>query len=294
MISVKDRINYYIGDTGDPYVPPNFKTKGYDVPIAINLHTYRHKFHTIHPNTAYPIDVVRLGNHSTKPTLWFQCGDSPYTDYTWPVLVKIRDTMNKSSKGIIANLESPRHFGDLFKFNDIPWENKRADWLWRGADTGRGIRLDFVSKFHKQYDVGFTGYVQDGLLYPELYTQELIKPKVSPDYLLQHKYLPVVDGNDKSSSLGWIMGSNSVPLMPKPRYHSWLCEPWLKAGVHYVEVNRDFSNLHEKIQWCKDHDDECSQIADNGREFMIQFVNPTHEEYIEKQIIKYINEQSVN
>jgi len=294
MLSIEDRIKYYIGKTKDPYVKPTLKTTGYDVPIAINLPTYRHNFHTIHPNTAYPIDVVRMGKHSSKPTLWFQCGDSPYTDYTWPVLVKIRDTKNKSSKGIIANLDSTRHLGDIFKITDIPWADKRDDWLWRGADTGRGIRLDFVRQFYQQHDVGFSGYVQDALICPELYPKHLLKPKVPPEHLLQCKYLPIIDGNDKSSSLGWILASNSLPLMPRPRYHSWLCEPWLEPGVHYVEVKRDFSDLVDKIQWCKDHDHECNVIADNGKKFMMQFTNPTQEEYIEKQIVTYINEQDLS
>jgi len=291
-IPIEDRIKYYIGEAKEPYVRPDFRTKGYDVPIAINLPTYRHQFQTIHPNTAYPIDIVRLGKHSTKPTLWFQCGDSPYTDYTWPMLVKTRDTRNKSSKGILANLESPRHFGDLFKFSDIPWDQKKADWIWRGADTGRGVRLNFVKKFIKDHDVGFSQYVQDAMVNPELYTRDLMRPKVTPEQLLQYKYLPVVDGNDKSSSLGWVMGSNSVPIMPKPRYHSWFCEPWLKDGIHYVEVKRDFSDLLEKIEWCKSHDKECQEIAENGKKFTMQFMNPIQEEYIEKQIVKYINEQN--
>ena len=294
MISIDDRIRYYIGDTKEPYVTPNFKKSGYDVPIEIDLRTYGQEFRTIHPNTAYPIDISRLGRLSTKHKLWFDCGDSPYIDYTWPMLVKIRDTRNKSSKGILANLNSQRHFGDIFRVKDTEWDNKKAEWIWRGADTSRGPRLAFVQKFKNKYDVGFADkYVQDGLQWPELYPPELLKPKVPMEKFLEYKYIPVVDGNDKSSSLGWVMASGSVPLMPKPRFHSWVCEPWLEAGTHYVEVNRDFSDLEEKIEWCKEHDQECSEIAENGKKFMMQFMNPLQEQYIEKQIIKYINNQNV-
>ena len=290
MIPIDDRIKYYIGNTDGPFVEkPRFHKSGYDVPIAINLPTYRHQYQVIHPNTAYPLDVVRLAKHSTKPTLYFQCGDSPYTDWTWPLFVKIRDTRMKSSKGIICNLESPRHMGEIFKFEDTKWENKKSDWLWRGADTGRGVRLDFVNRFYKEYNVGFSEYVQDHKMHPESYTEELKKPKVTPRDILTHKYLPVVDGNDKSSSLGWIMASNSVPIMPVPRYHTWMCEPWLKPGVHYVEVKRNFSDLLEKIEWCKEHDEECLEIAENGKKFMLQFTNPLQEEYIERKLVEYVN-----
>ena len=58
-----------------------------------------------------------------------------------------------------------------------------------------------------------------------------------------------------------------------------------------MEVKRDFSDLLEKIEWCKEHDKECQEIAENGKKFALQFMNPVQEEYIEKQIVKYINEQ---
>ena len=105
-----------------------------------------------------------------------------------------------------------------------------------------------------------------------------------PD-LLKYKYLPVVYGNDKSSSLGWVMASNSVPIMPVPRYHSWMCESFLEPGVHYVEVKRDFSDMIEKIEWCKQNDAECKKIAENGKQFMLQFMNTTQEQYIELQVV---------
>jgi len=292
MISIEDRIKYYIGETREPYTAPEFKQFGYDVPIEINLPAYRHEYKVIHPNTAYPIDVVRLGRHSSHPVLWFQCGDSPYTGANWPVMVKTRDTHMGTSRGIIANLNSSRHLSGMFDFKETPWGDKKEDFIWRGADTGKNVRLDFVKKFYENYDVGFSDYVQDSKDFPWLYTKELLKPKVSPEYLLTYKYLPVVDGNDKSSSLSWVMASNSVPIMPKPRYHSWFCEPWLEAGVHYVEVKRDFSDMLEKIEWCKSHDKECEEIAENGKKFALQFMNPMQEEYIERQIVKYVNQTS--
>ena len=66
--------------------------------------------------------------------------------------------------------------------------------------------------------MGFSQYVQDALKDPELYPRDLIKGVAPVETFLKHKYLPVVDGNDKSSSLSWVLASNSVPLMPVPRY----------------------------------------------------------------------------
>ena len=291
MISIDDRIAFYIGDRKPPFTKPNDYAKGYDVPICINLPTYKHKYHTIHPGTAYPIDVARLSKYSRTPNLWMQCGDSPYIGPKYPVLVKIIDTHNPDSKGVLASLESPRHWGDLFKHEDMDWHDKRSDFIWRGADTNRrGVRLDFVKRFYQTHNIGFSQYVQNAKETPELYPKRYIKDKVSISEMLKYKYLPVVDGNDKSSSLGWVLGSNSVPIMPKPRFHSWLCEPWLEAGKHYVECLPDFSDLLERVAWCKDHDQDCSEIAENGAKFMLQFTNPLAESFIEKKIIEYVNE----
>lgn len=281
MISLDDRLKYYLGDTRWEHPPEDHKY-GYDVPIYITRERYQREWSQIHPNTQYPLDVVRLLKYSDN--LWINCGDATYHGPNWPVLIKVR---TENSKGIIANLNKNRHFGDVFKHEDVQWEQKKNDIIWRGVDTGRGIRLDFVNKFRDTMDVGFSDYVQDALKDPEKYPKELLKGKIPISEILKYKYLPVVDGNDKSSSLGWVMGSNSVPIMPKPRYHSWLCEPWLEAGKHYVEVQRDFSDLPEKIEWCKRNDEKCKQIAENGKLYMIQFFNPLAEEYLEHKLATY-------
>jgi hypothetical protein len=101
----------------------------------------------------------------------------------YPVFVKVRDTHNPLSKGIISSMDSHRHWADVFRYEDTPWETKSSDIIWRGADTGRGIRLDFVKKFRDMYDVGFTDYVQDGIGNPE-YKKEYLRPKVSIPFFI--------------------------------------------------------------------------------------------------------------
>jgi hypothetical protein len=44
----------------------------------------------------------------------------------------------------------------------------------------------------------------------------------------------------------------------------------LHDKVEYVSVKEDLSDLIEVIEWCKSHDDECRQIAENGRKFAEQ------------------------
>jgi hypothetical protein len=148
-------------------------------------------------------------------------------------------------------------------------------------------RLNFVRKFYKNYNIGFSKYVQDSLVSGE-YSTDYLAGELSVETMLRYKYLPVVPGNDKASSLGWIMASNSVPIMPRPEIHSWMCEPWMIPGVHFVEVKPDFSDMKEKLEWCRANDRDCKRIADNGKKFMMQFSNPVAEKYIENELVNIV------
>ena len=197
-ISLRDRLEYYIGDCDHAApVPVDGKT-GYDKPVFITQDTYRQ---SMHPNSAYPLDVVRLLRHSQSKRLWINCGDSTFTDTKFPVMIKVR---REGTHGVITNLESPRHWGEIGRHRDIPWDEKTPEVFWRGADTSYGVRLDFVKRFFKVFDVGFSQYVQDALKDPELYPRTYVKGGCPIETFMKYKYLPVVDGNDKSSSLNWV------------------------------------------------------------------------------------------
>ena len=288
MVPIDDRILFYLGETASwsGPDPDPVGTVGYDVPILLDKPTYKDRYREIHPNTMYPIDVGRYLNLTSK-ALYIQCGDHMY-DGTYPVLVKCRKE-GAVGGGVIANLNSARHFGPVAELGgDTPWEDKISTMAWRGADTGGEPRLQFVKRFYKNYNVGFSQYVQDGP-----YSSDYLAGHMSIPTLLRYKYLPVVPGNDKSSSLGWVMASGSVPLMPRPRIHSWVCEPWMKAGVHYVQCEDDWSDLEDKIKWCQNNDAQCQTIAENGKKFMLQFNNSSVEKYIEQSMVNIIGSRKI-
>lgn len=41
--------------------------------------------------------------------------------------------------------------------------------------------------------------------------------------------------------------------------------PLLQPNVDHVPVKADLSDLQEKIEWCRAHDEECEKIAQNAR-----------------------------
>ena len=63
---------------------------------------------------------------------------------------------------------------------------------------------------------------------------------------LNYKFILCLEGNDVASNLKWVMSSNSIAVMPKPKYETWFMEGKLKGNVHYIEIKDDYSDLEEK------------------------------------------------
>ena len=290
ILSDEQRISYYLG-----YENLNFKEEPFDFsPHELFDHPFcvdaRNK--QCLSRAHYDPDIIKYVSLNNLEKLWFCCGDKPYTGVNYPVLVKTRDTFNKLSKGVIANLNSGRHW-NLDLSQDIEWNDKKNEVFWRGADTGHDIhcndRIGFVSKYFSEHDVAFSDYSQNYKSAPYLYKKEWLKGFCTRQDFLKRKFLPILDGNDKSSSLNWILASNSVPIMPKPRFHSWLCEDFLESGVHYIEVQPDFSDLNIVLDWCRENDEECESIAKNGAKFISEnFTNQETETRIIKSLLEFI------
>ena len=86
------------------------------------------------------------------------------------------------------------------------------------------------------------------------------------------------------------MSSNSVCVMPKPKYETWFMEGTLEAGVHYIEVNDDFSNAEEKINYYSTHTEEALQIVKNANAYVDQFKDSKREKLISLLVLdKYFS-----
>ena len=78
--------------------------------------------------------------------------------------------------------------------------------------------------------------------------------------------------------------------MPKPTITSWLMETTLIPNYHYMLLKDDYSDLEEKLHWCNNNQDKCTQIIRNANFFMDQFNNEIVESYIEDKVLsKYFD-----
>ncbi|GKY99245.1 hypothetical protein MPSEU_000879800 [Mayamaea pseudoterrestris] len=90
----------------------------------------------------------------------------------------------------------------------------------------------------------------------------------------KYKYLVYVDGHCAACRYGFMMRLGSVILKVEPRQvadRMWYF-PLLKPYHDHVPVKADLSDLEEKIRWCREHDEECQEIAKNAGIFYEKYV----------------------
>lgn len=191
----------------------------------------------------------------------------------------------------ILKLNKKRHWNYNLGL-DIDWNDKLNSVIWRGATTGGSERLDFVNKYKDHFNIGFSNLTKNLAPQTSLY-ESLIKGRTTIAEQLNYKFIVSLEGNDVATNLKWILHSNSVPIMKKPKYESWLMEGLLKPYVHYLPLNDDASNLNEILIWAKKNDRDCKEIALNGKEYMTMFMDNDREIRIQKILIQKYHRNTI-
>tara|TARA_E500000081_G_scaffold36847_1_gene40432 strand:+ start:1024 stop:1860 length:837 start_codon:yes stop_codon:yes gene_type:complete len=195
----------------------------------------------------------------------------------YPTFVKSRPIDSNNQNSILLKLNQIK----LFHFIKDPkkFENKKNQAVWRGDIRNNPNREYFVKNFYKTplFNIGQTSPKQD---VPWMKIFMSIKDQ------LDYKFIFCLEGKCISTNLYWAMSSNSVCIMPKPKYESWFMEGKLKDGVHYIKVKDDFSDAEEKIEFYINENDKCIEIIDNAQKFVRQFKDIKQERLIQLLILK--------
>jgi hypothetical protein len=188
-------------------------------------------------------------------------------------LVKNRliDVRNKNC--VLLPLNRRRHF--KMHIDNFCYDEKISKIVWRGA-AYKKWRKDFLAATASLdfCDVGCTGRFRS------IYS----KPWMSIKDHFKYKFIFSVEGNDIASNLRWILSSNSLCFMQRPKYESWFMEGLLKPGVHYVEINKDFSNIKKLFEYYIKHPDKAKKIIANANAHAKLFENPD----LQFEIAKYV------
>jgi len=233
--------------------------------------------------------------HKTYTPILSQCGNTGYHDLMAPT----EDDMLRITTNIYPDSCKNPYSKDV-NF-ELDFSKKKPICVFRGSATGCGITSDtnmrlkaaelsqtWMDEGKNILDAKLTGWnrkpkIYDGQL-DEIDTQsfnfkipkrQMNKPP--PNFMpleeqSQHKYILNIDGHVKAFRLGNELRMGSVILLVDSPYTLWFQDK-LKEDEHYVRVNKDLSNLEEKINWCIDHEEECDQIAKNGLEFYKKYLS---------------------
>ncbi|MGY5740899.1 glycosyl transferase family 90 [Vibrio antiquarius] len=187
-----------------------------------------------------------------------------------PSFIKSRPIFGCNQNSVVLKLNQVRHF----KFVDDPirYQDKKDMVAWRGVGF-QPHRQKVIHAFynHPQCNIGQTRPVEG---------QPWEKGFMSIEEQLQYKFLLCIEGNDVATNLKWAMSSNSLVIMSKPKYETWFMEGKLEAGVHYVEVKDDYSDLPEKMDYYLANEQEALAIIENAHQWVEQFKDKPKERLI--------------
>lgn len=198
-----------------------------------------------------------------------ESGDVNY-NLSYPALTKSRPIDSNNVNNIILNLDKVRHFS--FIKDEIPFEQKDDILYFRGG-VYQDHRIRFLNKYFydSRCDLGHVGEGNSG------HYKTFMKPKSSKKDHLKHKFILSLEGNDVASNLKWIMNSNSIAVMPKPKFETWFMEGRLIGDYHYIEIDDDYNNVFEKIDYYKNNPHLAKQIIKNANSYCSQFMNKERE-----------------
>ncbi len=189
----------------------------------------------------------------------------------FPTILKSRPIGDHNANSVILNLDKIRHF--IFVNDKKPFVGKKDMLVGRGAVT-QPHRKRFLEMYfnHPLCNIGQVNRDnQEG---------KYLVEKMTIDEQLDYKFILSLEGNDVATNLKWIMSSNSLAVMPRPKYETWFMEGILVPNHHYVLISDDYSDLEERLKYYIEHTEEALDIVKNANEYVNQFRNKKREDVI--------------
>lgn len=201
-----------------------------------------------------------------------------------PSIVKSRPVSGDNSNSVLLNMDKVRHF--IFIKDKLSFTEKKDMALFRGKVDGKPNRIKFMRKFwgNSRFSLGTIDNVNS----------EWVTHKLSIYDQLKYRYIMALEGNDVASNLKWIMSSNSIAVMPRPKFETWFMEGTLIPGYHYIEIKEDFSDVEEKLDYYSGHIEEAEAIIRHANDYAAQFRNRKRERLISLLVLdKYFKKTTL-
>ncbi|WNJ20521.1 glycosyl transferase family 90 [Pontibacter sp. G13] len=245
--AIQDRVDYY--------VKPNTE---FDVSSkAVAVKNYERT-----GGSAYYFDLKEFLYYFEQNTRFaFHFGDETHIESS-PTLFKARPIAGDNANSVLFKLNKHRHF--RFVDDKLSFREKRDQLVWRGG-AYQPHRKRFIEAYweHPMCNAGQTNKPVEDVPWQ--------KEFMSISEQLQYKFILCIEGNDVATNLKWAMSSNSLVIMPKPKFETWFMEGKLEAGVHYAQIRDDYSDLEETLQYYIDHPAEAESIIAGANAYVQQF-----------------------
>jgi Glycosyl transferase family 90 len=196
--------------------------------------------------------------------------------YPEPTIVKSRPINEHNENSVTLKLDKLRHFN--FVTDSRAFEDKKNMLVGRGV-----IKKEHRIRFYERY---FThpmcnlGQINRGK------NEHWIRDFLTIDEHLEYKFILCLEGNDVATNLKWVMSSNSLAVMPKPKFETWFMEGTLISNHHYVEIKSDYSDLEERLNYYIKNPHEALTIIRQAHDFVGQFKDKEREDLISLLVLE--------
>jgi hypothetical protein len=114
----------------------------------------------------------------------------------------------------------------------------------------------------------------------------LFRPPLDHAEQLQYRFVLCLEGNDCADGLFSVLASNSVAMMPVPRWESAVhhgLAPW----THYIPLSDDLEDLEAQIAWGCEHPAACEAISARARAFMNAQSDATLHAALDRAVLRH-------
>lgn len=188
-----------------------------------------------------------------------------------PTLVKSRPINGYNENSVLLKLNRVRHYYTVK--DPYHYDDKLDLVVWRGS-CHQEHRRQFVQDF---YDHPLCNV---GDIHKNAHGHPWHRHFMSVQEQLKYKFVLSIEGKDVATNLKWIMASNSLCFMRKPRFETWFMEGSLLPDYHYVELKDDYSDLEEKVIYYQDNPAAAKKIIGNANRYFAQFMDTDKERLI--------------
>jgi len=182
-----------------------------------------------------------------------------------PTFVKSRPIGDNNANSVLLKWNKLRHFM-FIKKEQKTYPEKKNMLVSRGkVHKTQAHRIKFIEKYfaHPMCNIGRVNTNDLNPLWKV--------PRLSIDQQLDYKFILCLEGNDVASNLKWVMSSQSIAVMPKPKYETWFMEGLLVADVHYIVIKDDYTDLEQRLNYYINNQDKALQIIENANAYVQQF-----------------------